>query len=190
MARIISDEEILDAALDVVTQYGYTAATTRRISAAAGINDVTLFRRFGNKKTVLRAAIEREATNFIAVGSEYTGDVEADLLRIVTFYSNLVQHRGRMLTMILAELPRQPELLEVMQMPAAIITKISAILERYQDDGVLIKEPPMHAFVSLVGPLFMKGMIGYIQPNLLGFHFDPAEHVQRYLQGRVVENHG
>ena len=50
MARI-SDKQILDAALDVMAERGYTGATTRQMAAAAGINEVTLFRRFGSKKT-------------------------------------------------------------------------------------------------------------------------------------------
>jgi AcrR family transcriptional regulator len=186
MARTISDEEILNAALDVITEHGYTAATTRRISAAAGINEVTLFRRFGSKKNLLITAIEQEVENFIAAGLEYTGDLEADLLRIVHFYHNLLKNRGRMISMLLTEVPRQPELLEVMQVPLTIIVKIKAILERYQDEGVLVKEPPMQALVSLTGPLFMKEIIKFMQPSYSEALFDAAEYVRLYLKGRTA----
>ena len=185
MARTISDKQILDAALDVMAQQGYAGATTRQISAAAGINEVTLFRRFGSKKNLLIAAVEQEAENFVAAGIEYTGDLEADLLRVVQFYQNLGKNRGRVIAMLLTEIPRQPELLEVMQTPLTIIGKIRALIERYQHEGALVKEPPMHAFISLVGPLLLGGIVGFVQPDFFDVSFDPAEQVQRYLQGRA-----
>lgn len=185
MARI-SDKQILDAALDVMAQKGYTGATTRQMAAAAGINEVTLFRRFGSKKNLLIAALEQEAQHFVVAGIDYTGDLEADLLRVVQFYKHLGQTRGRVIAMLLTEIPRQPELLDVMQTPLMIIGKISALIERYQNEGALVKEPPSHAFISLVGPLLMVGIAGFLQSNLIDVSFDPVEQVQRYLQGRAA----
>ena len=180
----ISDDKILDAALEVLVQRGYRGATTRHISAAAGITEVTLFRRFGSKKNLLIAAVQQEAENFVAAGIEYTGDLEADLVRIVQFYKQAAQTRGRMIGMLLVEAQRQPELLEVIQTPLTLIKKANALIERYQDEGALVKEPPMQALISLVGPLLLAGIAGFMDPNLFDLSFDPAEHVQRYLQGR------
>lgn len=186
MAGTISDAHILDAALDMLVQHGYAGATTRHIAAAAGINEVTLFRRFGSKKKLLKAVIEQEAENFVAAGIEYTGDVEADLLRVVQFYSGLVQQRGRVIAMLIAEIPRQPELLEIMQTPLAILTKISAMIARYQQDGVLVQEPPAQAFVALVGPFFLGRIIGFVQMDMPDIAPDPVEHVRHYLRGRAA----
>jgi len=186
MARTVSDSQILAAALDVIAERGYVGATTRQISEAAGINEVTLFRRFGSKEKLLKAAVEQEADYFIASGIEYTGDIEADLLRIVQFYRSLVQSRGRVLAMLLSEIPRQPDLLEVLQTPLAIIEKITGLLQRYQDEGVLVQEAPMNAFIALVGPLFMGGVVGFVEPNIFTVSYEPAEQVRRYLQGRTV----
>lgn len=185
MARI-SDKQILDAALDVMAERGYTGATTRQMAAAAGINEVTLFRRFGSKKNLLMAAVEQEAEYFVAAGVDYTGDLEADLLRVVQFYQHLVQTRGRMIAMLMTEIPRQPELLEVMQTPLTIIAKIGALIGRYQHEGALVKEPLMQALISLIGPLFMAGIFGFVQPDLFKEPFEPAQQVQRYLQGRAA----
>ena len=186
MARTISDNEILAAALTVMAEQGYAGATTRQISAAAGINEVTLFRRFGNKKNLLLAAVEQEAENFNVAGIEYTGDLEADLLRVVSFYHNLVKSRGNVLAMLITEAARQPEMLEIMQTPFTIMGKISQLIERYQEEGRLVVEPPIYAFVSLVGPLFMRELIRFIQPELVDMSFDPAKQVQRYLEGRAI----
>ena len=70
MARAISDHQILEAALAVIVKQGYAGATTREIAATAGINEVTLFRRFGSKQKLLTAVVEQEAENFIAAGIE------------------------------------------------------------------------------------------------------------------------
>jgi AcrR family transcriptional regulator len=186
MARIIADDHILDAALDVITQQGYAGATTREIAAAAGINEVTLFRRFGSKQNLLLAAVEREAERFHAAELAYTGDLDADLLRIVRFYHNLVQNRGQMMAMLLTEAPRQPELLALMQTPFTIAGNVSAILARYQREGALAAEPPVHALAALVGPLILAELVAHVQPGLMEAPPDPAAHVRRFLQGRAV----
>ncbi len=184
MARPIVNNQILDAALEVIVQRGYTGATTREIAAAAGINEVTLFRRFGSKDKLLRAVVEQEAERFAATGVRYSGDLEGDLLRVVQFYRDLMATRGRVIVMILDEIPRQPTLQEIMQTPIAIFREIAALIQRYQDDGVLVKEPPIQALASLVGPLFLGGVIGVIQPELVEGALDPVAHVRQFLNGR------
>lgn len=52
-------ERIVTAAAELFAQRGYAATTTRAISERAGVNEVTLFRHFGNKLGVLRALGER-----------------------------------------------------------------------------------------------------------------------------------
>lgn len=184
-AFVAKDGVILEAALSVMVQQGYAGATTRQIAAAAGINEVTLFRRFGSKKNLLLAAVEQEAAAFIEAGIEYSGDVEADLLRVVQFYQSLVQQRGPLIAMLLTEIPRQPDLLEIMQTPLKIIQKITQIIAQYQQAGILTQEPPLQAFLALVGPLFLREAARVIQPDLAHHSFDPADHVRRYLQGRA-----
>lgn len=181
MPRTVPDTAILNAALEVMAQHGYAGATTRQIAVAAGINEVTLFRRFGSKKELLIAAVEQEAEYFKGAGTEYTGDLQADLLGIVRFYRRVMEQRGPVIAMLLSEVPRQPELLEVLQTPLTIVGKVTALLERYQKEGRLIQEPPMQAFLALAGPIFLSGIITVMQPEV---PFDPAEHVSRYLQGR------
>ena len=52
-------ERLLDAASVVFARDGLSAATTREIAHAAGVNEVTLFRLFQNKKNLLTAVLER-----------------------------------------------------------------------------------------------------------------------------------
>ena len=52
-------DELLSAAARVYAEAGYRGATTRRIALAAGVNEITLFRHFGSKDTLLREALAR-----------------------------------------------------------------------------------------------------------------------------------
>ncbi len=184
MPKIITDQQILDAALEVIARQGYAGATTREIAAVAGINEVTLFRRFENKQKLLTAAVEQEAEIFAAASIKYTGDVQADLEHVVRFYQGLARKRGRVIGMLLSEIPRQPELLDVLKTPLAIIANIANMLQRYQQEGDLVAEPPMQAFIALIGPIFMGGVLGTIQPSAFNVPFDAPAYVQRFLKGR------
>ena len=54
-----TENAILDAAAELFAERGYASTTTRAIAERAGVNEVTLFRRFENKAGVLRAISER-----------------------------------------------------------------------------------------------------------------------------------
>jgi len=56
-------DAILKAAADLIGERGYKGTTTRAIAQRAGVNEVTVFRRFGNKQGVLRALAESWAAN-------------------------------------------------------------------------------------------------------------------------------
>jgi AcrR family transcriptional regulator len=56
---------ILDAALRVFLDEGAQRATTRRIAAEAGVNEVTLFRHFGSKEALLLAALRHDAATSV-----------------------------------------------------------------------------------------------------------------------------
>jgi AcrR family transcriptional regulator len=191
---MIEDERILEVALDVIAERGYTGATTRRIAEAAGINEVTLFRRFGNKKNLLMEAAAQEARNSAVAQIEYTGDLEVDLRRVIEFYTELMNKRARTVLMLLSELPRQPELLEAMGTPIGIIGTVTGILHRYQKEGLLQPEPPMSAFYALVGPIYLEAAVrlaldsGSVTnasaPVPPATDIDATEHVRQFLCGR------
>ena len=182
----ISDDQILQAAVDVISEHGYAGATTKQIAAQAGINEVTLFRRFGNKKKLMRKMVEREAGRLTGDEIVYSGDLEADLIQIVKRYQRMLKQRGRIMLMMVSEIPKQPELLEVMDVPQRQSRNIVRLIARYQQEGRLIQEPPMLAVGSLVGPIFVAGALGAIEPDLQQNLFDPEQLVKRFLSGREV----
>lgn len=57
--KIISDETVLDAVLEVVTALGPAALTFARAGQAAGLSPATLVQRYGNRETLLQATLLR-----------------------------------------------------------------------------------------------------------------------------------
>ncbi|MDA0243336.1 MAG: helix-turn-helix domain containing protein [Chloroflexi bacterium] len=186
MGTTIADEVILHAALEVIAEKGYAGATTRAIAERAEINEVTLFRRFGSKKKLLLMAVAHKAEQFEAAGIVYTGDLMADLVRVVAFYRDLLGEHDRFIFMLVSELPRQPDLMEVVQIPLQMLHRMTLLLGRYQQEGKLVEEPPLQAFLALLGPLMLGGMVSQMG-EMGGSELSPAEVVQRYLQGHGRE---
>ena len=56
-------EAILAAAAELFGERGYRGTTTRAIAGRAGVNEVTIFRRFANKQGVLSALGESWAAS-------------------------------------------------------------------------------------------------------------------------------
>ena len=56
-----TEDKILIAAAELFAEKGYAATTTKAVALRAGVNEVTLFRRFENKAGILRALGERWA---------------------------------------------------------------------------------------------------------------------------------
>lgn len=62
---VSTEDKILDATIELLDNEGLNGATTRKIASEAGVNEVTVFRKFKNKSRLLRAAKERGANQFL-----------------------------------------------------------------------------------------------------------------------------
>ena len=173
---------ILDAVATCAAQYGFSGLTTRRIAKEAGVNEVTLYRRFGNKAALINAAFQREADTMQSQAIYYTGDVEADLRRIVETLVQLGNRRRFLLPMILLELPRNEELRNAVKHPQQAVGGVVSLLSRYQQEGKLQQEPPLAAFVALVGPIMFTLLVGSILPDTSQL-LEPTTIVRNFLEG-------
>lgn len=176
---------ILDAAIVCAMKYGFGGITTRRIAEEAGVNEVTIFRRFGSKAEVIKAAFRREASTVQAEAVHYSGILETDLRRIVEVLWQAAGRRQATLPLLLAELPRNPELREAAQQSLAVIGQITQILQQYQQDGLLKAEPPMLTFAALIGPIMFMTLIRQSMPGMQE-KFQPEDYVRLFLEGRGI----
>lgn len=186
MSKIVTDQQILDATLKTIVEQGYSGATTRQIAEAAAVNEVTLFRRFGSKKNMLLASVERQLAQLAEEGIRYSGDLEADLIRIATFYGCLAKNKGKLFPVLMAELPRQPELIEVLEKPLAALMHMVSIVQRYQEEGKLVLENPSYTVANLVGPIILTEMLREIHGPTIFPQVDIPHHVKTFLQGRAL----
>lgn len=86
-------ERIIEAALQLISEKGYTAATTKAIAELAGVNEVTIFRHFGNKRGVLKAVIEQFSYFPLLeqeINKNATWELETDLLNFSLKYFNFL----------------------------------------------------------------------------------------------------
>ncbi len=186
MAEPISDATMFDAALSVLAQQGYRGATTRRIAEAAGINEVTLFRRFGDKRQLILAAIHATLARLANDGLVVTGDLEADLVRVVEYYLDLYQNRDGLVGTLLLEGARDPDVAALIKEPIAATSRLGEIFAAYQQTGQMVEEPTAFAVHALLAPLLVITVMRRITSSEIPLP-DARTVVQRFLQGRLVE---
>ncbi len=180
MPAAIDQQIIFNAALKVVTERGYVGATTKLIAEEAGIGEVTLFRRFGNKDNLILEALKQEASKLDSTASLYSSNLKADLIQITSAYQFLLRARAALILTFYTEITRHPELAAVLEFPKRIIQKMLTMLERYQKEGKLKKKEPIHQLAELFGPVMMLMLFEVIYAGEAPL--DIEEHVKSFLK--------
>lgn len=159
MPKIVKDEDIYRAVMQVVSKRGYAGATTRQMAEAANVSEVTLFRKHENKLQLVKQAVaELVAQADFEAATRFTGDISADLLRVVQAYQDSAVKHGQIIFMMLSEMPRYPELADLLDIPNEIFTDIGNLFEKYQSQGILRLEHPLHGVAALLGPLMYSAI--------------------------------
>lgn len=86
-------QRLIQAALELFVTQGVTNTTTRQIAHQAEVNEVTLFRHFGNKYGLLLAVIE-ESSTFANLGEGLTQSInaEGDIEQLLKHYASTCLH--------------------------------------------------------------------------------------------------
>lgn len=175
-------EKILHAAAKVYAEVGFRGATTRRIAQEAGVNEITLFRQFGSKATLLHEAVH--AAGLFPTGPELPsepGTPRDDLLAwALAHYDDLVAKRSLIRTCF-GECEEHPSILPPSDNAAR---RSTATLEKYlavlQARGLVRQELDLHsASAMMTGILFADAMGRDIIPDL--FHSDVPTSIAGYL---------
>jgi AcrR family transcriptional regulator len=180
----VSDARMFDAALTVLAQLGYAGATTRRIAAAAGVNEATLFRRFGDKRQLMLAAIHADISQLAGAGITPSGDLEADLIRVVEYYSNIYRHRDGLVGTLLLEGARDPEVAALIKEPLGSLSRLGELFASYQQSGQMLEEPTDFAVQALLAPLLVISVLRRVTASELPYP-DARTVVRRFMGGRV-----
>ena len=185
MPKVIPEEQILEAVIRLISEKSYQGASTREMAQAAGVSEITLFRKYGTKAALTKKALGRLFKDEkIKSAFKATGNLASDLIRIVDVYQNLFSRYGNFLVVLIVEVPRSPELKDLLEIQAQVAGGFTSLISHYQQDGQL-REEPAHLFMSaLLGPLMYEGMLHQARPETPAPRLDSAAYVERFLDGR------
>jgi AcrR family transcriptional regulator len=185
MPKIIDETNIFRTVIDTWVSHGYEGATTKEIADLAGLNETTLFRKYGSKVALFEKAVNHQLEDTPLNRIAYTGDLEADLLAIVEAYMETNELYGEIIPTLLTELPRHPELKGAFDRVWGNMQRILGIIQEYQAQGTLTPESPLTTLNALVGPMMTSQMIRCADLSLPVPDLDPLEHVNTFLHGRT-----
>lgn len=155
-------QRIIDAALSLFAERGYPRTTTRAIADAANVNEVTLFRHFGNKKTLLVACAETfNATGFAAnFEQRLSGDYATDIVQMAHWLTEDTANAFQLLRLLLCDAAAVPELLEVGQGSIVVNQQhINAYFQRQIDAGIIRPELDPQTLTFTLNSMFSTSQI-------------------------------
>jgi AcrR family transcriptional regulator len=158
MPKLIRDDALFEATVAVFAERGYAAATTREIAARAGVNEVTLFRRFGTKEALITAALADRLAASPFARTAATDDVEADLTALAQAYDETFRSYGGAVLTLLAEAPRHPELRAAVATLLPNLERAAAMIRAHQAAGRLADGDPFGQVIELMAPLLAAGL--------------------------------
>jgi len=136
-----TETAILDAAQEMFTAYGYGATTTRALAERAGVNEVTVFRRFGSKSGVLRALGRRvadQSAGTAAVDLSDDLDLRAALTALARSEVDSALRFGGLALRLAFEAQSQPEVAEMIGAgTGGNLAALTGFLQMRQDRGEL-----------------------------------------------------
>jgi AcrR family transcriptional regulator len=186
-------QRIVQAAAQVFGEKGYARATTRALASAAGINEVTLFRHFGNKQNLFAAVIDEYAASSLTASltGELTGDYGEDLLVMGNHLLQVLFERGDAVRLMLCEAAHFPEVGSTLaQNPRQLRKMLAAYLEGKMKRGQV---RPLHA--EATAQAFWGMFFAYaISLGLLAEPVDPeisdeqlvAQFVDIFVNGTIL----
>ena len=171
---VVKDEEILKAAKKVIVREGYDGATTKLIADEAGINEVTLFRKFHSKENILQAVITQQrdyalqalTSAFLSRG--VNDDNNDNALRIATTLVGLgsrliefMKTRMDLMILLIPEGKRKPSVAKsISSIPQDMIRQLEKLFEEQIRLGKMREDVDPHlAAVTFLGFLFYYSLM-------------------------------
>lgn len=127
MVKQDNETRILNAVIELVGELGYKGMTTRMIADRAGVNEVTLFRKFGAKSVLFEKAVKhvqnQTAESIQNLNTEPTGNSREDLSSLILSLMNFLEEKRDTVSAVMFEAAREPT---AMELGRSIISSISS----------------------------------------------------------------
>lgn len=152
------ENRILDAALNVFSETGYSGASMDAIAVAAGVSKPTLYQYFGAKDQLFKAMMKQERVQLLTMFQNVSGDrMVDDLHKFAWFYADIVMRPDflSLARLIIGEAQRFPDIGRFYQAsgPNHILHAMMTYLDTQRANGRLVFDDPELAAEDLWGLL-------------------------------------
>jgi len=175
-------ERLLEAALRVFEEAGSRGATTRRIAAEAGVNEITLFRHFGSKGALLSEALALATRNDQVVRlPEVPVEPGEELMVWCRERLDHLRRSSPMIRTCMGEMEQTPEMRDrAGATPGRLAMELTEYLGRLRDAGMADAEvDPSAAAAMLMGAMFADAMGRDFMPER--YSYSPEEAPAKYV---------
>jgi AcrR family transcriptional regulator len=150
-------DRIMQAATQLFSEKGYAGATTQAIATLAGVNEVTLFRHFGNKENLAKEIMDQFGGPAIAADLEtrFSGDYKQDLLFLGHAMLSVMSERSDAMRMAICEANNFPQFQQVVvENPRQLRRMLARYFENQMKAGVIRKTQPELLAQAFLGMFF------------------------------------
>jgi AcrR family transcriptional regulator len=173
----------MEAALRVFEEAGSRGATTRRIAAEAGVNEITLFRHFGSKGALLAEALHAQAHRQLEFRlPEEPSDAEAELTAWCREHLAHLRRSSGIIRTCMGEMDDAPEMRACAGAgPRRVAAELTEYFERLKGRGLADARTDSGAAAAmLMGALFTDAMGREMMPER--YAYTPEEAPAKYVE--------
>ena len=170
-----TDEKIIKATFEILQQEGFAKATTKKIAAKAGVNEVTIFRNFTNKKNLVEAAKEYHLQLLIDKLNEIFEFEEDDGIEEylkISFYGilTLSEEDLSILRVAMEEVRHDPEnKVLISDITDVVLNNLEEFFKIKMEKGTIRKVNPKSLAIMCFGMLFQSVILWKVYNHDLEF---------------------
>lgn len=170
-----TDEKIIKATFEILQEEGFAKATTKKIAAKAGVNEVTIFRNFTNKNNLVEATKEYYLYKLIKKLEEifeFEEDDEIEEYLKISFFGilNISDEDLSILRVAMEEVRQDPEKrILISDITDVVLNKLEDFFKLKMEKGIIRKLNPKSLAIMCFGMLFQSVILWKIYNHDLEF---------------------
>jgi len=184
---------IVNAAIEVFVEKGYSGSSTSEIASKAGVAEGTIFRHYKTKKELLFSIVTPIVAKLVApfVLKEFYKVLDAPYTTYESFLRaalrnriDFIQKHLPVLRILLQEIPFHEELREPFKamVAANVIPRLRNVAERFQAQGALRTDFPPESIIRLT----MTNILGFLLARYFlipEYAWDDETEIDRTIEG-------
>lgn len=170
-----TDEKIINATFEILQEEGFAKATTKKIAAKAGVNEVTIFRNFTNKNNLVETTKDYYRQLFINKLEDifaYGEDDGIEEYLKISFFGilNLTEKDLSIMRIAMEEVREDPEkTILLSDITDVILNKLEEFFKLKIEKGVIREVNPKALSIMCFGMLFQSVILWKIYNKDLEF---------------------